>query len=45
MWPDFGKYNELIYTCYGASLLVILALVLHIFYLRRQLKNGSNKDG
>ena len=35
MIPEFGKHATLIWICYGVSLTVLGALILHILRLRK----------
>lgn len=40
MLPDFGKYAFTVWTCYGVSLALLLALTIHTLVQKAKYKNG-----
>ena len=39
--PDFGKYTFYVWTCYGISILALVALTTHTFRQKQQRKNDE----
>lgn len=38
--PDYGDYAFTVWTCYGASIAVLLAFTIDIFVQKAKMKNG-----